>query len=178
MSQRQLNILPLTPENFAPFGDVIQTQDQDFFLINKGSTRRYHQLANVDVGTGEAIISIFEATPLTYPLTIEMMERHPLGSQAFMPLFGNPYLVVVAPPTDALDPDSICAFYSNGKQGVNYHSGVWHHPVLALTPNDQFLIVDRSGEGNNCDEVDISPQQQWVLSLEDGPECIKQGSKE
>ena len=152
---RRLTIEPLTKQAFAEFGDVIEVDNSDYFMINNGSTRRYHKLASTDVQEqgGEAIISIFQATPLSYPLTIKMLERHPLGSQAFVPLLGQPYLIVVAPKGDQPSLKSCRAFLSNGRQGVNYHKGVWHHPVLALTDQDQFLIVDRGGEGHNCDEV-------------------------
>ncbi|KKD00860.1 ureidoglycolate lyase [Photobacterium sp. WH77] len=164
---RQLTIEPLTREAFAPFGDVIDKEVSDYFMINNGSTRRYHAMANVDVQEegGSAIISIFEAQPLSYPLQIAMMERHPLGSQAFIPLLGNPYLILVAPAGDTPDPAQLKAFYSNGRQGVNYGKGVWHHPVLALRKDDQFLVVDRAGPGNNCDEVYFSDDVRIELSL-------------
>ncbi|MGY3571797.1 ureidoglycolate lyase [Vibrio paucivorans] len=152
---RKLVIEPLTKQAFAEFGDVIEVENSDYFMINNGSTRRYHKLAEADVEEqgGNAIISIFQATPLEYPLTVKMLERHPLGSQAFVPLLGQPYLIVVAPKGDNPSLADCRAFLSNGKQGVNYHKGVWHHPVLALTDQDKFLIVDRAGEGHNCDEV-------------------------
>lgn len=96
---RTLKIEPLTKEAFAPFGDVIETAGSDYFMINNGSTRRYHKLATVETAQPEdnAIISIFSAEKLEMPLRIRMLERHPLGSQAFIPLLGNPFLVVVAP---------------------------------------------------------------------------------
>jgi ureidoglycolate lyase len=94
---RRLSIEPLTKQAFAEFGDVIESDNSDFFMINSGSTRRYHKLATTDVQDqdGEAIISIFQATPLSYPLTIKMLERHPLGSQAFIPLLGQPYKLLL-----------------------------------------------------------------------------------
>lgn len=163
---RELLIQPLTPHAFAPFGEVIETQGRDHFLINNGSTERYHRLADVQLGLpgDTAILSIFRAQALEMPRPITMLERHPYGSQAFMPLLGHPFLVVVAPPADQPDPAAICAFYSDGRQGVNYHRGVWHHPVLALHPQDDFLVVDRSGPGNNCDEYFFPVAQQWMLA--------------
>ncbi|WP_407333863.1 ureidoglycolate lyase [Enterovibrio sp. 27052020O] len=156
---------PLTQYSFAPFGDVIEAEDREFFMINNGSTRRYHKLATTQVDEGSGvIINIFEATPLSYPLSVKMMERHPKGSQAFMPLLGNDYLVLVAPVGDEPDLLSIRAFYAKGTQGVNYHRSVWHHPVLALTPNDKFLVVDREGAGNNCDEFFFSEQTRVILA--------------
>jgi ureidoglycolate lyase len=167
---RRLMIEPLTKQAFAEFGEVIEVDNSDYFMINNGSTRRYHRLATTDVQdqSGEAIISIFQATPLSYPLTLKMLERHPLGSQAFVPLLGQPYLIVVAAKGDAPSLSECRAFFSNGRQGVNYHKGVWHHPVLALTEQDQFLIVDRGGEGHNCDEV-FFEQELVSLHLEDLP---------
>jgi len=142
---RTLTIEPLTKEAFAPFGDVIETEGSDYFMINNGSTRRYHKLATVETAAPEdqAIISIFAAEALEMPLVIRMLERHPLGSQAFIPLLGHPFLVVVAPLGDAPVPGHVRAFRSNGRQGVNYHRGVWHHPVLTIEKRDEFLVVDR-----------------------------------
>ena len=151
---RTLLIEPLTKHAFAPFGDVIETEGSAHFMINGGSTRRYHKLASVETSgpDDQAIISIFSVQALVMPMRIRMLERHPLGSQAFMPLLGHPFLIVVAPASDSPDADSVRAFRSNGRQGVNYHRSVWHHPVLALAAHDDFLVLDRSGAGNNCDE--------------------------
>ena len=151
---RTLLIEPLTKHAFAPFGDVIETDDSAHFMINGGSTRRYHRLAAVETSAPEdqAIISIFSVQALPMPMRIRMLERHPLGSQAFMPLLGHPFLIVVAPISDLPNINAVRAFRSNGRQGVNYHRSVWHHPVLALAPHDDFLVVDRSGACNNCDE--------------------------
>ncbi|MET1077289.1 MAG: ureidoglycolate lyase [Pseudomonas sp.] len=162
---RQLIIEPLSKAAFAPFGDVIETEDSDFFMINNGSTRRYHRLACVQTAQPEdqAIISIFSAEALPMPLTVRMLERHPLGSQAFVPLLGHPFLVVVAPLGDAPEPEFVRAFRSNGRQGVNYHRGVWHHPVLTIEKRDDFLVVDRSGPGHNCDEHFFDEAQYLLL---------------
>ncbi|MDC3734580.1 ureidoglycolate lyase [Pseudomonas syringae pv. syringae] len=162
---RKLIIEPLTKEAFAPFGDVIETDGSDHFMINNGSTMRFHRLADVQTAQPEdkAIISIFRAEALPMPLTIGMLERHPLGSQAFVPLLGNPFLIVVAPVGDVPESEATRAFVSNGRQGVNYHRGVWHHPVLTIAKRDDFLVVDRSGEGNNCDEHYFAESQLLVL---------------
>lgn len=163
---RQLPVEPLSVEAFAPFGDVIETEGRKHFLINNGSTQRFHRLAQVQLSGPDdvGIISIFRAQALAMPLAITMLERHPQGSQAFMPLLGRPFLIVVAPPADQPDPNAIRAFISDGRQGVNYHRGVWHHPVLALHAQDDFLVVDRSGPGNNCDEHYLAVEQQWLLA--------------
>ncbi|MDH1927740.1 ureidoglycolate lyase [Pseudomonas sp. GD03696] len=163
---RTLMIEPLTKEAFAQFGDVIETDDSDHFMINNGSTMRFHKLATVETAEPEdkAIISIFRADAQDMPLTVRMLERHPLGSQAFIPLLGNPFLIVVAPVGDAPVSGLVRAFRSNGRQGVNYHRGVWHHPVLTIEKRDDFLVVDRSGSGNNCDEHYFTEEQMLILN--------------
>jgi ureidoglycolate lyase len=164
---RTLIIEPLSKEAFAPFGEVIETDASEFFMINNGSTRRYHKLATVETAQPEdqAIISIFSAEALGMPLTIRMLERHPLGSQAFIPLLGNPFLIVVAPLGDTPQSELVRAFRSNGRQGINYHRSVWHHPVLTIEKRDDFLVVDRSGSGNNCDEHFFSDDEQLLIVL-------------
>ncbi|WP_407315922.1 ureidoglycolate lyase [Pseudomonas sp. nanlin1] len=163
---RTLVIEPLSKAAFAPFGDVIETDGSDHFMINNGSTMRFHRLAEVQTASAEdqAIISIFRAQALTMPLTLRMLERHPLGSQAFMPLLGKPFLIVVAPVGEVPVSGLVRAFVSNGRQGVNYHRGVWHHPVLTIEQQDDFLVVDRSGSGNNCDEHFFAEDDQLLLA--------------
>lgn len=149
----RLTIEPLTRETFAPFGDVIQADDSvRHFTINEGNTERYHDLANIDPGAdGRAIVSIFRGQPRTLPFAITMMERHPKASQAFIPLSGRPYLVVVAARESTPTVDDLRVFLCQGHQGVNYARGVWHHPLLGLDAVSDFLIIDRAGPGDNCD---------------------------
>ncbi|MBB3231470.1 ureidoglycolate lyase [Halomonas stenophila] len=153
----ELEARPLTPEAFAPFGDVIDTRTSDYFHINAGRTRRYHDLARVET-LGEqarALISIFVSQPIEVPLELSFLERHPQGSQAFMPLHEERFLVVVAPPGDTIDPNAVRAFVTDGRQGVNYRAGTWHAIQSVLGCEGEFLVVDRGGEGNNCDEYPI-----------------------
>ena len=78
------------------------------------------------------------------------MERHPLGTQAFIPVNGGRFFVVVAPAGE-FDPSSIRAFVTNGRQGINYRPGTWHHGFLAAEAGDDFIILERFGPGENCD---------------------------
>ncbi len=153
---RTLSPIPLTSAIFAPFGDVIAAHGHST-PINYGHTRRYHDLAAIDVNAqgGQTLVNIFRSTPLPLPIRIEIMERHPLSSQMFMPLSGNPYLVVVAP-KGAFDESQIKVFLASANQGVNYHAGTWHHYSLALDAVSDFLVVDRGGDGDNCDEVELA----------------------
>ncbi|MGB7989919.1 MAG: ureidoglycolate lyase [Candidatus Methylophosphatis roskildensis] len=148
---------PLTREAFAPFGDVIEACDLvRHFTINAGNTERYHDLANIEPGPdGRVIVSIFRGQPRSLPFRVEMMERHPLASQAFIPMSDWPYLVVVAPAGDPPAAHDLRAFLASGEQGVNYAPGVWHHPLLALDAVSDFLVVDRDGSGHNCDEFQL-----------------------
>jgi ureidoglycolate lyase len=139
---------PLTKAAFAPFGDVIETDGATPVEINQGFATRFNKLANIDVTSEGAPvnISLFEARARPHPIEIKLMERHPLGSQLFVPLQDKPWLVLVC--ADPRDLKGFRAFEASGRQGVNYARNVWHHPLLVLGENERFLIVDRPGDGN------------------------------
>ena len=162
----KLQIAPLTRGAFAAFGDVIETDSAEHFTINQGTTERYHDLAGVELGGGRALINVFRAQPRSFPMELSMMERHPLGSQAFIPRNGADFLVVVAPAGPAPAPEDLRAFLARDGQGVNYKAGVWHYPVLALRRQTDFLVVDRGGPGDNLDEVTLEGGP-VILNFED-----------
>ncbi len=143
-----IKVEPLTAEAFKPFGQVIEADPSTAVEINSGYTTRYHALASADVGEGAAILSIFRGR--VRPLTVAMLERHPLGSQAFVPLNGRDWLAVVA---ETPEPSACRAFLCRGDQGVQYARNVWHHPLLVLNESQDFLVVDRAGDGDNLEEV-------------------------
>jgi len=151
---RALSPSPLTKQAFAPFGDVITTDGATELSINEGTTTRFHDLAEVDTAAdgGRPLISIFRGQPRSRPVPLYMMERHLIGSQAFYPLQNRPWLVVVAERRDSVAPEDLRVFLAQGHQGVNYHRGVWHHPLLVLEPDSDFLIVDRGGTGMDLEE--------------------------
>ncbi len=154
----QLIVQPLTRDAFAPFGQVIETGGRAAKSINQGHTARFGDLADLDVTSenGVPTLSIFRSNPLPWPLALHQMERHLLGSQAFIPLNGRNWLVVVAPPGD-FDRAQIRAFWATGQQGVNFTAGTWHHFSLALDAVSDFLVIDRSGTGVDCEEVKLEP---------------------
>ena len=153
---RELWPKPLTAEAFARFGDVIEARGAPR-LINQGHAKRYHDLAALDLfdDGGRAAVSIFHSTPPPYPFAICEMERHPKSTQAFVPLSGRSFLVVVAPP-GAFDENAIEAFVVSPTQGINLHKGVWHHFNLALEAESAFLVIDRDAADENTDEVRLS----------------------
>lgn len=154
---QDLMLEPLSKEAFAPFGDVIEIDGSDWFHINNGTTERYHRLADVAVtgSDGRPVISLARGDAFDAPLTVKMLERHPLGSQAWIPFNRVPFIVVVAPNGEDDKPDTsrMRAFYAEGNQGVNYHQGTWHHPLMSFRSRGEFIVVDRAGTAPNCDEA-------------------------
>jgi ureidoglycolate lyase len=153
MTDRVISAEPLTAEAFAPFGAVIEARGEPSFRINQGMCDRYHDLARIEVADGEGApaLSIGLSRPSTLPLELRLVERHPLGSQAFIPLEGDPFLVIVAPDEDGI-PGRPLAFLTSPGQGVNYRPGTWHGVLTPLYRAQRFLIVDRVGPGTNLAE--------------------------
>jgi ureidoglycolate lyase len=148
----KLKVEPLTLKAFSPYGDVIETEGALHYPVNQGTAERFHDLARIDVGSenGQPGLSIFIAQPRPRPIMLKMMERHPLGTQAFVPLQNRDYLVVVG---SSPEPSRLRVFRASGLQGVNYHRNVWHHPLLVLERDSRFLVIDRIGEGANLEET-------------------------
>ncbi len=142
---------PLTREAFAAFGDLLEIAGEPDKIINQGRCGRWHDLADIDVANGRIGISLFKAELRSFPYRLDMMERHPDGSQAFLPMSPDPFLVVVAP-DDGGRPGTPQAFITTPGQGVNYHRGVWHGVLAPLGGNGLFAVADRIGEGANLEE--------------------------
>jgi ureidoglycolate lyase len=159
-----LRVEALTRDAFAPFGEVLDADAaRQVFTINEGTATRFHDLARLDCGSddGRVCVSLFRAEARALPFTVAMLERHPLGSQAFVPLDpATRYVVVVA--TDPAQPPR--AFLVDGGRGVNLHRGCWHHPLLVLDRRADFLVLDRAGPGANCDEAAL-PQARVLDSV-------------
>jgi len=159
---------PLTAEAFAPFGEVIQTRGAQHFEMNAGKLERYYDLASIDIGAengGRPVMSIAHCKQTTaLPMDIKFLERHPHGSQAIFPLFKQTMLAVVAAPGEQVNPEHIHAFYSDGTQGINFQPGTWHLPIIALEPGQQFMLIDRGGARQNCDEFYFDEEHHITLS--------------
>ena len=146
---RQITTEPLTAAAFAPFGDVLDATG-DFRLINAGLCRRHHDRAQMDFGPeGRAGISIFDATPRSLPYQFDLIERHPDGSQAFLPMTEHPFLVIVSAGPEATPR----AFVTDGTQGINLHRGTWHGVLTPLHAPGRFAVVDRIGATPNLEEL-------------------------
>jgi ureidoglycolate lyase len=146
-----VRITPLTTQAFAPFGDVLDVSGDPDKIINQGMCGRYHDRAQLDFTDGAAGISLFSAEPRSLPITLDMMERHPDGSQAFVPMSLDPFIVVVAPDVNGA-PGTPVAFLTQPGQGVNYHRGTWHGVLTPLHAPGLFAVIDRIGAGANLQE--------------------------
>ena len=153
----------LNKKDFAAFGEVIELDGAKNFPINQGLTTRYHDLCTLDFAEagGRPIVSVFRSAPLPLPHRVRVMERHPKGSQAFLPADDLPFLVLVAaggaPPRAA----DMSLFLSNGRQGVNFYKNTWHHFQIVLGKQRDFIVIDRGGDDENLEEVKIE-EEVWI----------------
>jgi ureidoglycolate lyase len=148
----RLHVAPLDAHSFAPFGDVLQTDGPPDKLINQGLCGRYHDRAALDFGPdGRAGLSLFLAQPRSLPYRLDMVERHPDGAQAFIPMHQQPFLVIVAADQGG-QPGTPLAFVTNGAQGINLHRGTWHGVLTPLSAPGRFAVIDRIGPGANLQE--------------------------
>ncbi len=159
---RTITATALTRDAFAPFGEVIQTEGANRYPINNGMCERYHDLAAIETaGPGaRPAISIFRGSPYELPLKLTMVERHPFGSQAFIPLSPRPFLVVVCEDTDA-GPGRPVAFVAAPGQGVNYPRKRWHGVLTPIGQPQDFAVVDRAGDGTNLEEFHFD--EPWTV---------------
>jgi ureidoglycolate lyase len=159
---RRITPRPLTAKDFAPFGDVLELKETPDKIINQGLCGRHHDLASLDFAEGRAGISLFDAEPRSLPYRLEMVERHPEGSQAFIPMTMAPFLVIVAPDEKGA-PGRPQAFVTAPGQGINFHRGIWHGVLTPLSAPGLFAVIDRIGDGPNLEEhwftepYDITP---------------------
>ncbi len=165
MSDHALKPLPLTRERFQPFGEVIEVRRAQREAMNAARFERFDDLCSVDPGPdGRVCVSVARCRSATsLPYRFDVVERHPLGSQAFVPLAPTRFVVVVAPAGESVEPGDLQAFVTDGRQGVNYRRGTWHMPLIAFETGQEFLVIDRAGDAPNCDEHTLDDS---VLLLE------------
>ena len=142
--------IKIARDNFAEYGDLISSNDIYPMDINDGYAKRFDNLANINTSKdeGKTIVSIFSALKRTFPMKINMMEKHPLGSQAFIPMKETTFLSFVAPPGKSPEISKIQSFIIPPKTGINYKPGIWHFPLIS-TEDTNFLVIDRKGNGEN-----------------------------
>ena len=163
MRRHVLRPEPLSAAAFAPFGQVIETRGPHH-IINDGDAERYHDLAQVDTTAdgGRTLVNIFRARPHALPLKLTLVERHQLGSQRFMPLSRQRFLVVVAAAGPAPRAEDLRCFIAGQGQGVNLSRGTWHHPLLALGDGGDYLVIDRGSVVDDCDVIALDRAEVWV----------------
>ena len=142
---------PLTAAAFAPFGEVLEIAGPPDKIINQGKCGRYHDLAGMDFSDGRAGISLFQAELRGLPYLLDLLERHPLGSQAFIPMSQSRFLITVAEDAGGV-PAAPRAFIARAGQGVNLRCNVWHGVLCPLDGSGLYAVIDRIGEGNNLEE--------------------------
>lgn len=152
-----LQSIPLTRDNFEEFGEVFDLDSTKQLSINNGYTTRFHDLFTIDVNDedGRPLINIFRTSPLKLPHKITVMERHPLGSQGFLPIIDQPFLVLVGRSGETLTRDDLSLFITNGIQGVNLKKNTWHHHQIVLNQSQDFVVIDRGGGGKNLEETTV-----------------------
>ena len=152
---------PLTAEAFAPFGDLLECAGDPDKIINQGLCGRYHDRAKLDFSNGRAGISLFKAELRSLPYTLDLLERHPLGSQAFVPMSHDPFLVIVAPDENG-KPGTPRAFLTQAGQAINFHRNTWHGVLTPLSGTGLFAVIDRIGDGANLQEHWLD--EPWIVS--------------
>jgi ureidoglycolate lyase len=160
----ELEPRPLTADGFVPFGDVIETAGREPRDMNYGMALRWPELARIETGAdGQAVIGRVRSKRYPLPYRLQVVERHPLGSQAFLPLDETPFLVVVAEPGPPPPASALRLFVTSGHQGICYRPGVWHGLLLTPFAEMDFIVVDRAGPGDNCEEFRYSPEASPVV---------------
>tara|TARA_B100000929_G_scaffold141043_1_gene111624 strand:+ start:1273 stop:1794 length:522 start_codon:yes stop_codon:yes gene_type:complete len=170
MNKMILTPKKLTAESFSQFGQVISCENKDYEIINDGYAKKYPDLAEIDTqeDSGKTALNIFIAKKRLFPLKIEMLEKHPFFSQAFIPRDDTPFLVVVAPSSARPRINDIEVFISSGEQGINYARGVWHFPLISIKDDANFVVIDRkyTAESDKLEQCIVYPIKDTDISIE------------
>ena len=170
MNKMILTPKKLTAESFSQFGQVISCENKDYEIINDGYAKKYPDLAEIDTqeDSGKTALNIFIAKKRLFPLKIEMLEKHPFFSQAFIPRDDTPFLVVVAPASARPRINDIEVFISSGEQGINYARGVWHFPLISIKDDANFVVIERkyTAESDKLEQCIVYPIKDTDISIE------------
>lgn len=150
-------VRPLTSDAFAPFGDVIAVDGAPDMIINQGKCGRFHDRATLAFDDARAGVSLFKAECRALPYALDLLERHPLGSQCFIPMTNDPFLVITAKDDNGI-PATPVAFITDGTQAINFHKNTWHGVLTPLSGSGLFAVIDRIGEGSNLEEHCLTKQ--------------------
>tara|TARA_B110000444_G_scaffold184309_1_gene173369 strand:- start:520 stop:1011 length:492 start_codon:yes stop_codon:yes gene_type:complete len=158
---REISIEQLTAKKFINFGDVVETNEEPLF-INQNKCERHHDLVTLEISKGGKFgVSIFSSENYSLPFELSLMERHPFGSQCFIPMSKEPFLVIVSLDENGR-PGKPYAFVTNGQQGINYNINVWHSVLTPLSRGSLFAVIDRIGSGKNVEEYLFD--EPWILN--------------
>lgn len=155
-----LRARPITPQTFAPYGDVLTAEGRASREINNGTSTRA-EMPDPDVldQAGRPSLSVFRARGAGLPFTATLLERHRLGSQSFVPLGGTPFAVLVALGEKEPDLDSLAAFLVDGRSGITFRRDTWHHPLIALADGD-FVVIERRAAQVDCEIIELTESVQ------------------
>lgn len=151
MAGQTIHTEPLDPASFAPFGEVVEAVGDPDMVINRGLCGRHHDLTTLDFADGRAGVSIFRSETRSLPYVLDLVERHPLGSQTFLPMYLEPFLAIVCP-DEGGRPGRPRAFVTRPGQGLTYRRNTWHGVLTPLSAPGLFAVIDRIGEGDNLEE--------------------------
>ena len=168
----------MTAQCFEQFGQVVELAKLEHYAqqisINHGLTTRFHDLLTIDANDqgGRPIVNVFRTSPIPLPHKVKVMERHPLGSQGFIPMGDQPFLVLVGRTSgltsgrieERLDFDDLILFLTNGRQGINLKKNTWHHFQIVLNNTQDFIVIDRAGDGDNLEEIEVEDDV-WIGAL-------------
>jgi ureidoglycolate lyase len=168
---RSVTARPLTPEAYAPYGDVLMAAPNgaEGSEANQGTARRFDRLAALENLRPGATpnVGVFRCAPrVAFPSRLALLEKHPASTQVFVPMNARRYLVVVALGGDAPELGTLAAFVASGTQAISYRPGVWHHPMIALDAETEFVcLVWEDGTAGDCVVVSYAGDDQPLVVL-------------
>ena len=162
-----LQIKKISKDNFSKYGQLISTKDIKSQNINEETTKSFYDLVNIEIygADKKCRVNIFKSIKRNFPLEINMLENHPLSSQAFIPLQKTNFIVVVAPISNEPKINLIETFLVSPEEGINFKPKVWHFPLIA-TENSNFLTIDKKNSENNLEIYNFQNNDKIFLDYE------------